>query len=508
MAGTTKSKPTTTNTIQLNSKHANTTSTSASKKFIRQTIKENSIFNFHSDFTDYISLQTNLSNSNCNFLVDTQADISVIKISSLTSELYYDTSEITLIKGITNDSMRCLGTISIELTIDNTIIEHKFHLVTDEFAIPTDGIIGKDFVKQHKAILNFETMQFILQLPFGKISTNINSELQQGVSMIPARSEVNRIFNICSVDFPCVIETQEISEGVLIPDTIVHEPNSWIRVTNTSESHRTITTNLNSTPMNDYNVYLPKNTKHKRDNELEKNLKLKIPKHAPRELLDLCMKYSHIFAMPGDDPSVNNFYSQKLNFKDDTPVFVKNYRLPQSQKEEISKQVKSLLEKDLIENSTSSFNSPIILVPKKSSDNKKKWRCIDYRMLNGKLIPDKFPLPRIEKILDNLGRAKYFSVMDLQSGFHQIPLLEEARPATAFSTENGFYQWKVLPFGISVGPSSFSRMMSMAFAGIKSEEAFIYMDDKVTLVFSEKIHLKNLKAVFDICDRYNLKVNP
>lgn len=130
--------------------------------------------------------------------------------------------------------------------------------------------------------------------------------------------------------------------------------------------------------------------------------------------------------MSDDESSVNNFYTQTLNLKDDIPVYMKNYRLPQTQKSEIHKQVNSLLEKGMIELSMSSYNSPLLLVPKKSPDKTKKWRlCVDYRLPNKKLIPDKFPLPRIEEIIDSLGNAKYFSVMDLQSGFYQIPLDEK-----------------------------------------------------------------------------------
>lgn len=165
-----------------------------------------------------------------------------------------------------------------------------------------------------------------------------------------------------------------------------------------------------------------------------------MPKHAKEKLLPLCMEFEDIFHLPEDKPTVNNFYRQKLNLRDNDPVFVKNYRLPQSQKSEIHQQVKKLLENDLIEMSTSNFNSPLIVVPKKSTDGTQKWRmCVDFRLLNRKLIPDKFPLPRIDEILDSLGRAKFFSVMDLQAGFHQITLDKESRPYTAFSTDNGFY---------------------------------------------------------------------
>lgn len=111
--------------------------------------------------------------------------------------------------------------------------------------------------------------------------------------------------------------------------------------------------------------------------------------------------------------------------------------MPLTHKNEINQQVENLLENDLIEPSRSPYNSPIILVPK-NSGNKKKWRmCIDYRLLNKKLIPDKHPLPRIDEILDSLGNTKYFSILDLFSGFHQIPLENSSRELTAFSTERG-----------------------------------------------------------------------
>lgn len=130
-----------------------------------------------------------------------------------------------------------------------------------------------------------------------------------------------------------------------------------------------------------------------------------------------------------------------MKFKDTEQVYTRNYRQPRSDREEINGQVQQLFDDDLIELSTSNFNSPIFLVPKKSVDGTPKSRLVvDYKKLNRKIIPDKFPLPRIEDIFDNSGKSKYFSVMDLKSGYHQISLNKDFRKYTAFSTDNGMFQ--------------------------------------------------------------------
>lgn len=149
------------------------------------------------------------------------------------------------------------------------------------------------------------------------------------------------------------------------------------------------------------------------------------------------MNYNDVFHISEDRLTANNFYEQSIESIDNTSVYIPNYKQIHSQQTEINSQVKKMLDDGIIEPSVSHFNSPILLVPKKS-DSGKKWRLvIDFRQLNRKILPDKFPLPRIETILDQLGRARYFTTLDLMSGFHQIPLENNSKKYTAFSTSNG-----------------------------------------------------------------------
>lgn len=439
-----------------------------------------------------------------------------MKISTLTAHFEYDESEIITIRGVTNGKLHSLGTVVMDVQIGNVIFEHKFHLVEDDFDIPTQAILGKDFLKPNKFSINYDEMTISTTVDGFAISTPILTEIAPGRTIVPPNSEIFRIFHIKSDQFPCVVEAQNVDETVRIPTTVVHSENSYIRVANISNTFRTIdTTKLVGKSIDNYDIFkIEKSAKDpignsEREQKLENLLKKNIPNHIRNDVLSLCKEFSDIFHLPDDKATVNNFYTQKLNLKDTTPVYVKNYRLPHHQKQEIEAQVHQLLKNELIEMSTSPFNSPLIVVPKKSDTPEKKWRvCVDYKKLNKNLVPDKFPLARIDEIHDSLGRARYFSIMDLQSGYHQIPLDEDSRQYTAFSTDKGFFQWKVLPFGLNIAPSSFTRMMTLAFTGLNPERVLIYMDDLIVIGFSEKQHMSNLKKVFETCQKYNLKLNP
>lgn len=189
-------------------------------------------------------------------------------------------------------------------------------------------------------------------------------------------------------------------------------------------------------------------------------------------------------------------------------IQTKIYRFPQVHKEMVKKEMQKLLDLNVISHSKSSFNSPVWVVPKKEdNDGNRQWRIvIDYRALNKITIPDRYPLPNIADIIDQLGKAKFFSVLDLVSGFHQIELKPEDRHKTAFTVEGSLYEFNRLPFGLINSAPAFQRIMTMVLGGLVGEICFVYIDDIVVYGRNLLEHNRNLELVLARLNFHKLKV--
>ena len=192
--------------------------------------------------------------------------------------------------------------------------------------------------------------------------------------------------------------------------------------------------------------------------------------------------------------------------KDDKPVYVKMYRQPIAMKQEIKRQVEDLLSQDIIQESISPWSAPVHIVTTERDGKLKQRMVIDFRQLNKNMIDDKYPIPNITDILDKIGRGKYFSSLDLASGYHQVEMEDKDAPKTAFSTEQGHYQFKRMPFGLKNAPATFQRLMDNVLRGLQEDTCLVYLDDIIIYSTSLEEHIDKLTTVFNRLREANFKV--
>jgi hypothetical protein len=185
------------------------------------------------------------------------------------------------------------------------------------------------------------------------------------------------------------------------------------------------------------------------------------------------------------------------------PPFLPIYHLSPRELQEVKEQLTMLLEMGFIQPSKSPYGAPIIFVPKK---NGKLRMCVDFRALNNATVKNRYPLPRIDELLDRLQGASVFTKLDLQSGYWQIRIKEEDVHKTAFRTRYGHYEWRVLPFGLTNAPATFQALMNRVLAPFLDKFVVVYLDDILIFSRSPEEHAKHLQLVLEALEKNELYV--
>lgn len=197
-----------------------------------------------------------------------------------------------------------------------------------------------------------------------------------------------------------------------------------------------------------------------------------------------------------------NLISHNIPLLDDVPVRQRYRRIPPSEYEAVKAHINQLLESQVIRESSSPYASPIVLVWKKDGSLR---LCVANRLLNSKTRKDAFPLPCIKESLDNLSGARWFSTIDLASGYNQVPVSEPDRPKTAFCTPFGLFEFNRMPFGLCNALSTFQWLMQRMFGDQQGQSLLLYLDDIIVFSSSVDQHLQRLEMVLGRLQREGLK---
>lgn len=552
------------------------------------------------------------------FLIDTGAQISFFKINQLKNTVDVNKDEQLIITGaITNVKYTSLGVIKSTVQINKVHYEHEFHLVDDTLNIPSDGVLGSDFLRKFRCKIDYDQLKLEIINPIqrkfktniqikeqnlvaeqikeeivglnenkldlnpseNESETKINNEIQkaflnknymqnyvneikimnknlklsensqESVNLVPQmekllgqneeNSETEKKFNKMSQDkiylkartqniikFPfqgskeILIDKQEIKPGILMANAITKAENGKINllIMNTNLNDVEIDIRdlvLQTHNLNDFEVLkinYERDKVRERLKELREVVKLDHCNNEERNSIwEICKEYNELFYLPGDKLSSTNAVKHKIQLEPNTiPIHTKPYRLPHAQKEEADRQISELIKQGIIIPSKSPWNSPILVVPKKSdAHGNKKWRLVvDFKKVNDKTVFDSYPLPNITDILDQLGKSMYFSTLDMASGYWQIEMDEKSREITAFQANYKFWEWNRMPFGLKNAPSTFQRLMNNVLTGLQGIQCLVYLDDIVIYGKSLMDHNIRLINVFKRLLEHNLKLQP
>lgn len=314
-----------------------------------------------------------------------------------------------------------------------------------------------------------------------------------------------------------ICKAKQFSKDVFLIDGLIQAKNGFANVAifNTGKSRRTFKTKDLGIEMEDINQYDAYETEpveikdpQGRIEYLKENLKNDHWNQKERQIMNRLIEQHHqAFYIDGDKNTFTDVTAHDIVLKPGArPIFTPQYRIPQSQRPLLQEHIEQLIKNDVVEESTSPWNSPIMLVPKKGIANGKKQQrlVVDFRRLNEVSETETFPIPDFEEEITKMAGSKVFSTLDLNAAYHQIPLTMKARELTSFQTSTQKLQFKRMPFGLKGSPITWQRTINLVLSGIQN--IMCYVDDIIAYSGSIEEHAKLLEKLLTTLQKHRLKL--
>lgn len=457
------------------------------------------------------------------FLIDTGAEICLIKGSSLKPGVDIVPSEGINVKGISNTILKTKGTVKLKLSIGPHETRHTFHVMEGNLQWQYDGILGRDFWEDKRANISYCDRRVTMGNVVIDFDPKTNGTDTSRKIKLRARCEN-------------IVRLPTLSKGQGLISKMELAPGIYLAESLSTEIDGTCISSTINTLEQDVTIDAPVVELQEIENDEDERMVMTFTTHIVEDkdrlsklrhelrtdhlnseervsLVKICEEYNDVFHLPGDRLTFTTAAEHAIptpTIHPNRAINTKSYRIPEIHKEEVQRQTEQMLQDGIIAPSNSPWNSPILVVPKKpDASGKRKWRIVvDFRKLNDVTIGDSFPIPVISEVLDALGNSKYFSTIDCASGFLQVPVKLEDQPKTAFSTPQGHYEYKRMPFGLKGAPSTFQRLMNSVLTGVQGIKCLVYLDDIVIFGETLQIHNDKLRDVFGRMRKHNLKLQP
>ena len=222
-------------------------------------------------------------------------------------------------------------------------------------------------------------------------------------------------------------------------------------------------------------------------------------------MLALLREFRDVFAANMSELGDSDIALHRINTQGMPPVHVPSRRTAEHTCKVIDEELDEMLRHGIVQPSKSSYSSPVVIVTNK--DGSMRF-CIDYRRLNKQTKIDRYPLPRIDDALDSLSGARYFSTLDLASGYWQLRVAEEDIEKIAFSCHSGLFDILRMPYGLCNAPAIMQRALDILLAHIKWEACLVYLDDVITFGAEFQRMLRRLWMIFTLFRSANLRLKP
>ena len=405
-------------------------------------------------------------------------------------------------------------------------------VVTNDVMV--EAILGLDFVDAHNGVIDCgaKTLTFPsrkLSIPLQSTQVQSRSLQQQSIGLIlkekviiPAASEVELMVHLATpVAKGTWLVTGDTStrHGVMVARALVC-PNSKpvpVRVVNPREENVVLKKGtqiahaelLEQDPVIEISSVSEKLKISQEDKsilwEMVSRVGDQVYMSDKEKLYSLLLEFADVFSLSSKNLGHTKVLQHRIDTGSSQPVHIPPRRIPQARREELKEMLQDMLEKKAIEHSDSPWSSPIVLVKKKDGTTR---FCVDYRKVNEVTRKDAYPLPRVDDTLDTLAGSKFFSTLDLTTGYWQVEVAPQDQQKTAFTTPEGLYQFKVMPFGLCNAPATFQRLMDRVLGGLKWSSCLVYFDDIIVVGHTFQDHLHNLSKVLTHLRAAGLKLKP